>query len=1048
MFYRPCYVANLILFIVFAILLASFTTIARGQVASAAIRGQVSDQQGAVVTDAQVVIINDDTGLSRVVRTGDYGTYEANGLPPGYYTIRSKATGFRDEIAHLTLTADFESVADFKLVIGVATDTVEVSGSEPIVNTVSSTVSGLADQSTIQSLPLNGRDFTQLSSLFPGVTEFLYNGPSFSRGLGLHLNVNGARGESTLLLLDGADMSTADRVAPGNAAGVVLGVDTVQEFRILANNADAVYGGAAGAIVSVVTRSGSNTIHGTAFEFLRNSGLDARNYFDPSTGPPPFKRNQFGFSFSGPIAKNKTFIFGAGEWLIQRLTTTQVSRTLDNDARNGVLPDPSSPGVMTVPVSAATARLLSLYPLANGPSYGDGTAQFTFPFASRTNDGFGQLRIDHSFSSRNKAFGRYTYDSADTNLPQSFPGYDVLTKSKYQYLTLNDEVIVSPTLLNTTRFSFSRTDIRRNPRSDLDPTLDFVSGQGLGDITVPGLSLMGPDISTKDKVIQNLFQLNDDVSYTRGRATMHAGALVKRYQTNADTAFYPWGSYEFPSLASFLTGNPFLFVGMVPSGITPRYWRTTSVGLYLQTDLPVRHNLLLNLGLRYEPNTTPLEKNGLQGALPSPLTDVALELGRAEFNNPSLKNLAPRAGFAWDIFGEGKTVVRGGVGAFYDIVFFDVLRAAATLPPIMSIAGILNPLFPSPFVGFNPSQAGLQNLYQPTHNMNNPENLQYNLVVEHQLLRQLAFSAGYVGMRGYNLLRDGNVNEPSPQVLPDGRLFVAKGTPRPNPAFSTIDMKTTDGDSWYNALQLHLTGSVGKHLQTGAAYSFARNIDDGSASTYNAFLSNFDAFRFPGGERLDRGLSALQIKHDLSVNYIWDLPFGSGLTGVPAGFGKGWQLSGIVSYASGPPFDVVIQTDWANMLSSYVPCRRPDLKPGVDISNIILGGPNHYFDPSAFVLPPNGVLGDFGRNVLTGPARTGFDVGLGKTFALPWLGDQGALKFRGEVFNLFNHANFGMPNPVVFAGQAAGEAPLQSAGQITNTVTPSRQIQFGLKLQF
>jgi len=514
-----------------------------------------------------------------------------------------------------------------------------------------------------------------------------------------------------------------------------------------------------------------------------------------------------------------------------------------------------------------------------------------------------------------------------------------------------------------------------------------------------------------------------------------------RFQVNSDLPFQPWGAYRFDGLASFLSGRPFLFLGQSPTSISTRYWRTTTAAAYAQIDGKPSRRINVTAGIRYEMNSTPREKRGLEGTLVDPYKSTQLLIGKPTFENPSLWNIGPRLGLSLDL---SKVTVRGGVAVLYDFVFFDVLRQSVTLPPVYVVASIANPAFPNAFSTSEPVAGGLQGIFQPERNLKNPYAIQVNSFIDIRFSRDVALSAGFVGNRGVNLIRTGDVNMAVPEIR-EGRLFTTPN--RPNRAFSTIDLRTSDGDSWHAAGQLRVKGKVSERATAMASYSYGRTIDTGSGATRSAFISQTEVLRIPGGNKIDRGLASFHTRHSLSALFVANLGRASS-KGLRCLLLSGWEASGVGSFSSGHPFDIVIQTDWANRQSASTPIRRPDLRPGVSMTDIVRGGADSYFVADSFLLPPRGTIGNFGRNVLIGPSVATVDIALGKHWMLPHTSDRSSIELRLEVFNGLNHANFGQPDSIVFAGRAVGEIPLSSAGRIRSTSTPSRRFQLTARYVF
>jgi hypothetical protein len=1006
---------------------------ARAQSVSGSLSGTVVDAQGAVVPAANVSVRNTATGSLRQVTTSNAGTYAVPALPAADYQLTVEAPGFAHSVTKVVLAVGQDLVADVKLIVAAAEAQVLIESASAALQQESAEVSGVIGRKQILELPLNSRSYGQLALLEPGVTATTNRGSGIGQH-GLQININGSGSRSNSFLLDGTSAVDAYNSGVGNAIGNFLGVDAVQEFRVLSNSYSAQYGGASGGVISIITKSGTNGFHGTGFEFLRNDNLDARNFFDPKK--PEFKRNQFGFAVGGPIVRDQTFFFGTGEWLRERLGQTIVTTVPSLSARQGVV----NPAVRPY--------LNAFFPVPNGQDLGGGLAAHTFPYTQNTDETYWQGRIDHKLSESNSFFGRYTFDDATRNLPTEFPILGVAFSSRNQYLTLEDTHIINPSLVNTARFSFTRTRIiaGSNPQGDVSDDLAFVPGRRLGAMFIGGMPAFGA-ISNTDAP-ENVFSFSDDMNLVRGSHSLQWGALITRRQLNIRNDRFSPGQYTFTSVQQFLAGNASRIQIELEAGGAVNYIRTTLFGAYIQDAYKLRRNLTLNLGLRFEFSTVPKEKLGRTVSVPDLLRDTTTTVGPIFENHK--QNWAPRVGVSWDPFSDGKTVLRGGFGLFYDInpvPSFINGGALTTNPPFHNTALILNPSFPHPDLSAA-RQAGLLSLFTVAYDWPTPRTLQFNAAIERQLWPNSVVSISYAGSRGTNLMRSGDVNLANAQILPNGEPFFPAGAPRRNPAFSAIELKRPDGKSWYNAMLVKGRTQVGSNLQLQVSYTFARSIDNSQGIISPDAVGSSPVVWDPNFPDLDRGLSDFHRKHNLVTNFTWELPFFRGQDGVAGAVLGGWALSGIVTAQSGNPFTPGIQSNWSRNLHARAGLDRPSVAPGCNAGNMILGGPDQYFNPKCFVLPLRGTYGNMGRNVLIGPGITTADTSLNKSFRLGFLGDAGKLKIQADLFNIFNHANFNLPARVVFAGASQTENPLSTAGRITSTTTGARQVQLGVRLSW
>jgi hypothetical protein len=1004
----------------------------------------VQDPSGGVLPGVTVTATNVGTSLVRTGVTGAEGRYVVPALPPGRYDIRAELSGFKPHVRRdLELTVAESLVLNVTLSIGDVAIEEVVIGATPLVNTASSELSYLVGTEAMERLPLNGRSYTDLALLQPGVLAFPHRDGGSVVAHGLGMSVNGQDPRSNVYLLDGTLQNDFTNGPAGSAAGTALGMETVREFRVEANAYSAEFGRNSGGQINVLTKSGTNQFSGSVFEFHRNEALDARNYFDVAE-KPEFHRNQFGGTIGGPITPDRTFFFFGYEGLIERLGRTISTVVPDDNARLGILPSGN------IGVDAAVAPYLNEYPRANGPSLGQGLAVFNFPFRQTLDQHFVQGRLDYNFSAGRQFFARYTLDDTDQFLPTDYPQFPRNFISRNQFFTGEYRQVFSTNTLGTARVGFSRTRIGQNVSADTThPLPEFVPGRDImGDIDVAGLRRFGPQTSGNLRLTQNVFSLQNDVVHTRGRHLLKAGALVEHYQDNMVNPTFSLGIYAFPNLERFLRNQPNNFIGLTPEAQFDRYWRFTLVGLYLQDDFQVTPRLTLNGGLRYEFSTLPEEKYGRDVALPD-LSAAEPTIGQL-YENPTFTNLSPRAGLAWDILGDGRTALRGGYGLYFNTNNHQNLIVTVTNPPFTPRPVVVNPTFPNP--PFN--QAGAISIRPIQYDLESPKVHVYNVNVQRELWWRTAVTAGYAGARGFNLLRSNDINTAIPAFLPDGTPFVAQGTPRRNRSFSTIELKSSDGESWYNALILDLRRRWSNGFSVQSSYTLSKSEDTTQASTFFSDATNGTTTAMPEySPDYNKGPSDFDVRHNWVLNFAWELPFANGLTGVPAAVLDGWSLSGIWTMRSGQPLTVFVAANRSRSL--WNPSRgpgigqdRPHYAPGYGPDSAVLGRPDRWFDPAAFALQPAGFLGNTGRGDFTGPNLRTLDLSLTKQASWRRLGANGRVEIRIEAFNLLNRANFGVPELRAFAGQADNEAPVATFGRISNTVTSSRQIQLGIRAAF
>jgi hypothetical protein len=1031
-------------------LLLCFFVGAQAQTTST-LTGDVKDQQGAALVGVQLTALQIETGLTRTTVSTDEGRFVFPGMPVGAYELRAEHTGFQRLVqkgVHLTVG----ETAFINLVMELAglTEIVEVEGDAAIVNTQTPELSFLVNERAIKELPLNGRNYTDLALLQPGVIPYPSRDGGSVVAHGLGMSINGQDPRSNVYLLDGSPQNDFTNGPAGSAAGTALGIESIREFRVETNAYSAEFGRNSGGQINVVSKSGTNEFHGSLYEFHRNDNLDARNFFDGAR-KPEFKRNQFGGSIGGPIRRDKLFFFFGYEGLRENLGRTINTVVPDENARGGILPGVAAP----VPISAATRPYLNEFPLPNGANLGGGLATYRFGFNQKIDQDFTQFRIDYNRNDRDQFFARYTFDDADQFLPTDFPQFPRTFLSRNQFFTGEYRQTFSPQTLNTFRLSFGRTHIGQNVESNVSQNLQaFVPGETrIGSIDIGGIPRFGTQSSADLRLTQNVYSFEYGMVHTRGRHLIKAGALAEHYRDNMVNPTFSLGIFTFPNLESFLRNTPQRFIGITPGGALDRYWRFNLFGFYVQDTYQVTSRLSLSLGVRYEFATMPEDTHGRDSSLPSLLARTPV-LGPL-YENPTYKNISPRVGFAWDVFGDGKTSVRGGFGVYFNTNNQQNLIVTVTNPPATPRPVIANPVFPVPsFVGslsIRPVQFDLKNPYLQVWNLSLQRELWFDTVV----------TLGYAGSRGVHLLRSGDVNIPTPQTLADGTLFFPAGQPRPNTAFTTIELKSSDGNSWYNALIFEVRKRWSRGFNFQSSYTLSRNIDTTQASTFFSDATNGTTSAFPEfpGANYNKGLADYHAKHNWVVNFIWEFPFARGMRGAAGKILDGWQMAGIGQMRSGNPLTVFVQqnrsrSQWAPSLGPGIGQDRPSFAPGFTAQTAVTGDPNRYFNPDAFVLQPVGTFGNVGRGSLIGPNLRTFDLSLIKNTRWSRLGENTNIQLRLEAFNLFNRTNFGTPQLTAFAGAAAVPAGpaianrLSTFGLIRSTVTSSRQIQLGLRITF
>ena len=1008
---------------------------------SATLTGSVADSSGGALPGVALTLRNTGTGLTRAATSTPDGRFVFAGIPAGVYDLRAELSGFRTVVRQgLSITVAQSLTLPLVMEVGGVEQAVTVSGGASAVNTATSELSFLVGEQAIETLPLNGRNFTDLALLQPGVLAYPSRDAGSVVAHGLGMSVNGQDYRSNVYLLDGTLQNDFTNGPAGSAAGTTLGMDAIREFRVESNAYSAEFGRNYGGQINVLTKSGTNTLRGSAFEFHRNDALDARNYFDVA-GKPDFTRNQFGASLGGPLQQDRLFYFAAYEGLHERLGKTLSSFVPDHDARNGLLPD----GPVTI--SSVIRPYLAAIPEPTGPSIGDGLAPHAFGFEQKLNQTFLQGRVDYQAGPAHQFFARHTYDEGDQRLPTDYPAFPRSFISSNQFFTAEYRNVRSERTLQTARFGYSRTRVGQNVEANLaSPLPPFVAGRGLvGDIDIGGMQRFGPQTSANLRLAQNVYSGQYDLTHTRGRHLFKVGGMVERYRDFMTNPTFSLGIFAFSNVRAFLENRPLRFVGLGPAGDIDRDWPWTLFGIYAQDSIALSRRLTLNAGLRYETTTMPVDTEGRDSALVN-LSDAAPTVGRL-YEGPGRANFSPRAGLAWDVFGDGSTSVRGGYGLYYGTTVQQNLIVTVTNPPSTPRFVIPNPTFPSP-----PFERGIGNTIRPMQwDLQSPRLHVWNVSAQRALPGAIIATLGYAGSRGTHLYRNTDVNIPTPSTTADGRPFFAAGLPRPNRNFGTIELKSSDGDSWYRALLLELRRTWHSGLSLQSSYTWSRTEDTTQASTFFSDSQNGTTVAYPEViPGYNKGPADWDTPHSLVVNLTWDIPFARGLTGAARALLDGWQVAAIGAFRSGQPLTVFVQNNWSRSLwsPSISPTSgldRPDLAPGRSAESAVLGRPDQWFDPSAFVLQPQGTLGNSPRGAFRGPDLRTVDVAAVRRIGF---GAAARAELRFEVFNLFNRANFGNPTLVAFAGATPNEAPLASFGRIRSTVTSARQMQLGVRITF
>jgi carboxypeptidase family protein len=1087
------------------ILVVSFSAGGVWAQVTASITGSVKDTSGAVVPGAAITAKGVERGLARTSETDSRGNYSLQSLPVGEYEISAEKPGFKQQVrTGITLVVGQQAVVNLTLEVGNVEQQVTVSGEASIVNTTLSPTSGLVGEKQVKDLPLNGRSFDQLLTLNVGTTNYSSNVSPTQQARNL-FSVSGKRPESNRFLLNGIDYIGSDSsgqvITPTGASSQVLGVDAVREFNVVQHTYGAEYGKRAGGQISIVTSSGTNQLHGDAFEYLRNSVLDARNFFDRPIGLriPPFKRNQFGGSVGGPIKKDKTFVFGNYEGFRQRLGVSSVGVVPDLPARQGLLPIGPGGSLIEVPnLKRGILPFFSFWPVPNGPELlqnglPTGTAFSIDNPNQKIREDFGLVRFDETVSTKDSFSANYVIDDGTNANPDPDPIFTRSTAQRSHGLSLQETHVFSPTMLSVATLGFSRAYALSGEfaAASVPSNLLFITGTVPGSINLGGgiVSTVGSSIVpasglTPTSNTRNLFTGADDIKWIRGKHSFSLGVWVQRVQQNlSGSPQATAGSVTYPTLMAFLQDAPTQFIA-VPNP-TPLGYRSTEGAWYVQDEIRVKPNLTLRLGLRHEMTNGWNEVTGRNANYffePNGLLQSDPRVGdSALLENNARWLFEPRVGVVWDPTGSGKWSVRAGFGRYSDLQDNLAHRLSAN-PPFNARLSRTDPL-----LSYIPLPGGTQpparctaigqtgcSVFQPggiDPVLHTPTVQDWSLTIEREITRDLMLQLGYVGSQSYHLpvSIDRNVAQPlvcsnpagcvaggvraanQTSIVPQGTTYMPSTPPdrgftlRPNPFVANTFSWMFAGTSSYQGFNASLVKRASHGLALKANYTFAKGLDLNSALTSSAGINEPQTILNPYNLGLNKGISAFILQQQFNVNYSYELPLGHGqhwggnAGGVVEHLIGGWQWNGILSAQSGFTFTPQAGSNISGTGDSFNP-DVPNWNPNFK-GKVILGKPERWFDPGAFSLPLAGTFGNVSRGTLVGPRLVNFDTSLFKKIPLT---ERWALQFRAEAFNIFNHAIFASPNAVVFSGAAISP----SAGVITRTATTSRQLQFALKLMF
>jgi len=1054
------YIRHLKLLVLFSTLLVPMF----GQDINATLRGTVHDTSGAVVPHAQVKITSSERGVSRSVVTNGTGDYVAAQLAPESYTVSAVAPGFQTQThKDFVLQVGQEARLDFTLQVGQASQQIEVTGDAPLIQSEDQSIGDVVDEKKVKELPLNGRNAFTLALL--AANAFGAIGTTTP-------SVSGNPSVNNNYLLDGIQNNDRTTGSPTQRPSV----DGIQEFRVLTGTYQAEYGRQSGGQIIMTTKSGTNSVHGTAYEFFRNNHLDSRGFFS-QTDLPPFTRNQYGGSLGAPIQKNKTFFFLTYEGLGAKQAAITKTTVPTLQERSGDFSQFTTPitidGAKTfqVPqslISPVSEALLQYWPL---PNTGGLTNNYVSTAVSpqQTNQFSG--RVDRVISAQNSLFVSYQFYNSYSFSAPTIPGFGTDIPARTQSVSVTDDHIFTPTLINELRLGYNRwyaLDLQQDnalgnviqqlglPQGGANgfaPTLPQTGG--VPSISVTGYASIGSGQNLPQSREDNTFNYVDALTWTHGNHTFKFGADIEHFYkhsffvTSGRGGFTFNGEFTGNAFADFLTGGIRTSANGLGDPNQDPY--TTASGLYAQDDWKVSSRLTLNIGLRYElfepqkervnkldtfdlNDGTLLDGQG-QAYSVNTATGALVQVGNANlgetiYNEPH-KNFAPRFGFAYRVTNDNRTVIRGGYGIFYDqlVVGNGLYQNFGLGPPYVLVKNYTNTVTTAPSTWSDPFPAGVSagsvSPFGVNPNLPTPYRQQWSFGVQREVFKNLLLDVSYLGSDGVHLPLRYNINQPTPGP---GAIQAR----RPFPQWATVDWFDDVGTSSYNALTVRLERRYANGLTFLSNFVYSKALDLGTTASSGTSPQN------PLDLRAEWGPSSFNAKFHYVGTVVYELPFGRGrrwMHSAPGwldGVAGGWEATGIITLQTGNPFNVTTSDDISNTGGA----DRPFVVGNPNLSNPTI---LKWFNTAAFsnVVPGGGyAYGNAGRDILVGPGLQNFDLGLFKNFHLT---ERFGMQFRAEAFNALNHANFSNPT---------ADANSSSFGQISSTSTSNRDVQFGLKILF
>jgi hypothetical protein len=985
---------------------------------SAAVSGTVRDPQEAGVPDASITLKNLDTGIAQSAKSDASGSYEFAVVKPGVYSLRVQAGGFKGFTnERFTVNVDERARVDAALQVGDTSSTVSVESVASGVQTDSSSLGEVVVNKKIVEIPLNGRFFLDLALLTTGTTVPSTNNRTFlavPSGIGISgINASGTREDATNYMFDGINLSDMAQ----NQITFQPNIDMIQEFKVQTNAFTAEYGRNAGIVINGVSKSGTNSLHGTAYEFVRNEKFDAKNYFDAPGPIAPFKRNIYGYSVGGPIHRDHTFFFTSYEGRQGREVASLRTQV------------PTAAQRATV-TNSVIQKLLGIVPQANDPTGG-----FFVGTASRQRK-LNQFtgRIDHQFSQKNFIFGNFISNRDERTEPtlqgNNLPGFGDHRPAKRELLSLGYTRIISPGVTNDFHAGLNRVLITFAPDAQQSPADFGISSPSavLPEVFVSGGMTFGGISGFPQGRGDTTFQYSDEVSWIKGRHAFKFGEDFRRFRNNNFNGG-TGGVINFANLAAFLAGNV-SSATQTSLAATPGY-RVSALGLFAQDDFKVNPRLTLNLGIRWEYNGVPSEIHDRLGVYDFTSKTIS-RVGTNGIERPynrQFTNFGPRVGFAYDLTGKGKTVIRGGAGIYYDEPVTNVITGLSANPPFStSVNNTSSPSLTAPF-NLAPGTGSAIGAVDP--NFKSGVVYSYNLNVQHEVAGTV-LQLSYVGSQGRHLRLTGDYNQGVNGV-------------RPIPTYSSITVQESVSNSEYNGLWFSANKRLARGLTFSASYTFSKSIDNNSVSSSNAQVQDFYNLR------AERAVSDFDARQRFVLSGVYQLPW-TGKNGFSQRLLEGWSIAPIINVQTGSPFSPIVPltatlAPGATQASGVI--YNSGSLEGFDRPDYVFGQPllvanptpGQYLNKAAFVRA-NRAFGNAGRNILRAPGFDDVDLAVSKLTAVT---ERISVQFRAEAFNLFNHPNFGQPVNSITAA---------TFGQITATRTTrgdlgsSRQIQLGIKLIF